>query len=488
MSQFIKHLNAIGIHGRFDIDLSFQDGINIVHGSNGTGKTTILHILTNGVNGDFRRFGYLKFKELTITLDNDTKIRLNQDWTENPDNTKTTVVINNNYVDSYEFRELKIHNRTQTLDRIDLELIYSLREKLELKELISPTRKKIKDNQNKKYFDLKATYFPAFRTMIEAWATLDESEIRYVAHKSPNLKKLLKSSEKSTELARILFGNFVPHLQYPSPLEIEQHINSELIEAQLNIATSDRNLLSDAFVQSFQAISKSSDISDIDEQPEDIIKKIEEISERLQNLPFEINDNERDNVYERLREQLPSFELDLDSKNLAKKVLSVYKKSLQKRLDEQTKAYANIEKYLKSVNEFLERKKLEIHTNFTKKYPKLGVKIGKEKSIHSLQTLSSGERQIVGLIYAASHMIDGRVVLIDEPEISLHIDWQRKLLPEMTTQLGDKQLIICTHSPIIASQYQDRMIEIELKPTSDQIIVEYKNKLEIYDELDEIPF
>lgn len=80
MSQFIKHLKAIGIHGRFDIDLSFQDGINIIHGSNGTGKTTLLHILANAVNEDFRCFGYLKFQKITITLDDNTTIYLEQAW------------------------------------------------------------------------------------------------------------------------------------------------------------------------------------------------------------------------------------------------------------------------------------------------------------------------------------------------------------------------------------------------------------------------
>jgi predicted ATP-dependent endonuclease of OLD family len=90
--------------------------------------------------------------------------------------------------------------------------------------------------------------------------------------------------------------------------------------------------------------------------------------------------------------------------------------------------------------------------------------------------LSSGERQVIGLIYAASHMTGGRVVLIDEPEISLHIDWQRKLLPEMVKQLDEKQLdekqldekqlIICTHSAVIASKYRKRMIKLELQPTA----------------------
>jgi predicted ATP-dependent endonuclease of OLD family len=63
-------------------------------------------------------------------------------------------------------------------------------------------------------------------------------------------------------------------------------------------------------------------------------------------------------------------------------------------------------------------------------------------------------------------MTGGRVVLIDEPEISLHIDWQRKLLPEMVKQLDEKQLIICTHSAVIASKYRERMIKLELQPTA----------------------
>lgn len=90
-------------------------------------------------------------------------------------------------------------------------------------------------------------------------------------------------------------------------------------------------------------------------------------------------------------------------------------------------------------------------------------------------------------------MAYGRVVLIDEPEISLHIDWQRKLLPEIVKQLSEKQLIICTHSPIIASKYQDRMIKIELQPTANANINTdiFENEDEIFtvdDDLDNIPF
>jgi predicted ATPase len=468
MSRFIKQLEAIGIYGRFDINLDFQDGINIIHGSNGTGKTTLLHILANAVNEDFRRFGYLKFQKLTIRLDDDTEIRIEQkDASSSRPKTVTTIFINHEQIYSYHLREL-FKGESQEKNRHDDKL----------------------SSKKKQNIDLKATYFPAFRTMIEAWATLNKKEITRI---SPEFRRFLRISERSTELARILFGKFVPRLEYPSPLEIEEHINSELTEVQLKIASLDRNLLSDAFIEFSQAISQSSEIDDNTKEPEEVITEITKISEKLQNSPFQVTRDNSDDVYERLIEQLRTFESDSKYKTIASRVLSVYKNSLQKRLDAQTRAYSSIETYLKSVNEFLEGKQLKIaSTSSPQNRAKLGVKIGDEEAINSLQVLSSGERQVVGLIYAASHMTDGRIVLIDEPEISLHIDWQRKLLPEMVKQLGEKQLIICTHSPVIASNYRDRMIKVELQSTAnaniDTDILENEEENYILYGIEDIPF
>lgn len=450
MSRFIKRLEAIGIHGRFDINLDFQDGVNIIHGSNGTGKTTVLHILANAVNEDFRRFGHLKFQKLTITLDDDTEILIEQ---QNSPQTVTTVFVNNQKIYSYSFAELLEEEKQEE----NSEILFSQ---------FSP-RYYPSSSKKKQDIDLKATYFPAFRTMIEAWATLDENQIRHFARRSPNFRKVLRSSARSTELARILFGKFVPRLEYPSPIEIEEHINSELTEAQLKIASLDRNLLSQAFLQFSQAISQSFETDDNTKEPDEVITEIIELSEKLQNSPFQVNRDQSDDVYNKLIEQLRAFESYPEYKTIASRVLSVYKRSLQQRLDAQIKAYSSIERYLESVNGFLERKQLKIgSTSLPQGRGKLGVKIGDEEAIHSLQILSSGERQVVGLIYAASHMTGGRVVLIDEPEISLHIDWQRKLLPEMVKQLDEKQLIICTHSAVIASKYLERMIKLELQPTA----------------------
>ncbi len=58
-----------------------------------------------------------------------------------------------------------------------------------------------------------------------------------------------------------------------------------------------------------------------------------------------------------------------------------------------------------------------------------------------------------------------QIVLIDEPEISLHVDWQRKLLQKMSEQLGNRQIIVCTHSPVIGGDYEDQVIIFEPKIT-----------------------
>lgn len=106
------------------------------------------------------------------------------------------------------------------------------------------------------------------------------------------------------------------------------------------------------------------------------------------------------------------------------------------------------------------------------KYPSLSdtaSRIARENNqTAGLQSLSSGEQQIVSMLYAASPALTkaGSIVLIDEPEISLHIDWQRILLRKMQQQLGERQIIVCTHSPEIGGDHLEAFQEIELISSS----------------------
>lgn len=66
-----------------------------------------------------------------------------------------------------------------------------------------------------------------------------------------------------------------------------------------------------------------------------------------------------------------------------------------------------------------------------------------------LNALSSGEKQMISLM-AKMYLYDKeKLVLIDEPELSLSIDWQRRILPDISGAPLCRQLIAITHSPFV---------------------------------------
>lgn len=75
-----------------------------------------------------------------------------------------------------------------------------------------------------------------------------------------------------------------------------------------------------------------------------------------------------------------------------------------------------------------------------------------------IKFLSSGEQQILILFsYIAFNSQDGKLFIIDEPELSLHIKWQEDFLNQLehVTPRGT-QLILATHSPILASKKREK--------------------------------
>ena len=76
--------------------------------------------------------------------------------------------------------------------------------------------------------------------------------------------------------------------------------------------------------------------------------------------------------------------------------------------------------------------------------------------------LSSGEKQI--LIILTNVLIQsGRdfIMIMDEPEISLHFDWQRRLIDDVQSLNPSLQLILATHSPaVVMNGWTDRVTEI----------------------------
>lgn len=81
----------------------------------------------------------------------------------------------------------------------------------------------------------------------------------------------------------------------------------------------------------------------------------------------------------------------------------------------------------------------------------------------SFVNLSSGERQIIyTLLKVAIATKNNALILMDEPEISLHLSWQEKLITQIRTINPDSQLIIVTHSPaIVMNGWLDSFVDIQ---------------------------
>jgi len=86
--------------------------------------------------------------------------------------------------------------------------------------------------------------------------------------------------------------------------------------------------------------------------------------------------------------------------------------------------------------------------------------LGEATNALSSEKLSSGEKQMLSfLCYNAFY--DNGIIFIDEPELSLHVDWQRMLFDILMEQGTQNQLIVATHSPFIYSQFPDKELILD---------------------------
>lgn len=90
------------------------------------------------------------------------------------------------------------------------------------------------------------------------------------------------------------------------------------------------------------------------------------------------------------------------------------------------------------------------------------IRLSSGKAI-SYRSLSSGERQVVFIfLKIINGSVDNSLILMDEPEISLHLSWQEKLLTEITKLNDTSQIIIVTHSPaMVMNGWLDSFVDIK---------------------------
>ena len=78
-----------------------------------------------------------------------------------------------------------------------------------------------------------------------------------------------------------------------------------------------------------------------------------------------------------------------------------------------------------------------------------------------LQSLSSGEQQELVLHYDLLFRVrSNTIVLLDEPELSLHVAWQKRFLPDLLkiVELSNFDALVATHSPYVVGDRDDLMV------------------------------
>lgn len=79
-----------------------------------------------------------------------------------------------------------------------------------------------------------------------------------------------------------------------------------------------------------------------------------------------------------------------------------------------------------------------------------------------IEDLSSGEKQLLIILGQALLQESEPVVYIaDEPELSLHVEWQEKLTLAISELNPNAQIVFATHSPDIVGSHNDKIIDME---------------------------
>ena len=448
MSDYtIERVQLESIHGRYNLDIKFNSSLNILYGENGTGKSTLIHIIANVANRDFIRFAFLDFKKIKLTYSNEEYICITQEDLEND----RLITVTNNAGNALKFSKREAFDTTREIesDRYDSELA---------PDLIN----RISDFVEK--YDvpvIKTSYFPAFRTMLEAWSSQtanSHSPDSYI-RKMQNRVRRNPLSERATSFSRNLFGQFLPTINYPSPIDIEQRLNEEIRHCQIRIASYESSVFSESFVKVFSALLAGKDNHYNGVNADNLIEEISQLTNESNNNKLGALQDDS-NTYRELRRLVSkNTNSSRDLQSSASGALIVYRDALKERKAFQQEAFEAIDIYFDVVNSFLNKKKLDYRLEKRRRAPLVGLKFP-DDTWSSIKVMSSGERQLLTMLYAVNRMSENSAVLIDEPEISLHIDWQEDLLSKMMEQLGKRQIIVCTHSPVIASDFREHMTEV----------------------------
>lgn len=127
------------------------------------------------------------------------------------------------------------------------------------------------------------------------------------------------------------------------------------------------------------------------------------------------------------------------------------------KLQDQLKViFAQRDQFITIVNDLLQRKRVEISDSNELVF------ISRSGKTLTAEMLSSGEKQL--LILLSEVLLQRQrpsIFIADEPELSLHVTWQEKLVPSLRALNEHAQIIAATHSPDIVGSLAEKTFDME---------------------------
>ena len=435
----IKKIEIRKLFGRFDyeLDLNNESHMTVLTGPNGYGKTTILRLictlLTESIESiyvyEFKSFKIVtdsksiiiekikngfKFNDITIALPNFGSIFDDDDKDDMSVSSRRTLR-----------RQRGVYSEKKDADREDEDLskdnyvgkLYSF--------ICNECDRTTSLDYAKKLKSIRDE-IALMKNEIGSIAKINEQRLVEIKDEdldepyifSPNLIKTFVVDENSKDLKRKLDAIMKSYSEISATLD----------------STYAERLFRDNEVQDKTA-----------EQIEKALGKIKEEQEKLKVYGFPTGDFIIEDEWK-----------DKYAKNA--KVLSIYINDMVKKYEVFEDILKKLELYERILNEKLTFKKVELSY-------KNGIQVFDDKNNSlKLTDLSSGEQNILVLYYRLIFESDANLILVDEPEISLHIAWQDQFIDDLKDIIELKnnklQVIIATHSIELVLNNTDIQIDL----------------------------
>jgi predicted ATPase len=445
----IQNLKIEGLYGYIDKEIEFKKDITLLVGINGSGKTSILNIISWIIKPSIPHLCITEFKTLTLTF----KLK---------DKDYLIVCKHGKHIFTY---ELTTDNDTFAPLTVRINTPFSLIVKDEnlRNNLLSEYQQLTPNTKELKTWNFIRTNLPN-PTIIGLDRNLYTEESEKVFMEDNIRVRNVRKSQVS----------------YTSPLDrVKEIVNTEYRKKKNSILILTNRLKNHLMLSAFEGnISLESVTTGIRYkltlgQIATAEKRVEDYFQKFEKPTFTINDQQVLSAYfEQLKTITKQFQENPKDINIRllfglnasqfKKINNLLKE-FEKFEKESSKTLEKINLYLDTLNFFFKdsSKKLIFNEDTTElTFNTLDRKGKTLTQFNDIRFLSSGEQQILILYsYLAFNSEDGRLFIIDEPELSLHIKWQEDFLKYLEL-IAPKttQVILATHSPILVGKKKENAV------------------------------